>query len=289
MLTLVGPRLNARTFDDSLAVRINRIASSIDAHVGVALRHLTTGDTLSFNGGDHFPMQSVYKFPLALAVLDAVDHGRFTLDQKIRVQRRELLPGTWSPMRDDHPRGTLVIALRDLLRYTVAQSDNNGCDILFRLLKGPRMVEAHMRALGVADIAIISTEAEMHRDGSRQYRNWSTPRAMVELLARLSDGRALTPPSTALLLEMMTSTATGPMRLKGLLPEGTPVAHKTGSSGTDASGFTAATNDVGIITLPDGTHIAIAVFVSNSRADNTANERVIADIARAVWEQRQPE
>ena len=81
----------------------------------------------------------------------------------------------------------------------------------------------------------------------------------------------------------MTTTTTGPARIKGLLPASAVVAHKTGTSGTD-HGFTYATNDIGLITLPDGRRIAIAVFVSDSTADRTVRERVIAEAARAAWD-----
>ena len=67
------------------------------------------------------------------------------------------------------------------------------------------------------------------------------------------------------------------------MPAGTAVAHKTGTSGTE-KGITAATNDIGIITLPDGRHLAIAVFVSDSPEDEATREGVIAKIAKAIWE-----
>ena len=80
----------------------------------------------------------------------------------------------------------------------------------------------------------------------------------------------------------MTDSTPGAKRLKNLLPAGTAVAHKTGTSGTQ-NGITAATNDIGIITLPNGKHIAIAIFVSDSPADEKTREAVIAKIAKAVW------
>jgi beta-lactamase class A len=71
--------------------------------------------------------------------------------------------------------------------------------------------------------------------------------------------------------------------LKGLLPPGTVVAHKTGTDGT-FGGLTRATNDIGIITLPDGRHLAIAVFVRDSTADEATRERTIAAAARAAYD-----
>jgi beta-lactamase class A len=125
-----------------------------------------------------------------------------------------------------------------------------------------------------------------------QYRNWATPVGIVDLLRAVQLGTGLSPASRSLLLQLMTDTTIGARRLKGLLPPGTVVAHKTGTSATSA-GVTAATNDVGIVTLPDGRHLALAVFVSDSPADLATRESVIARIARAAWEwslsSREPE
>jgi beta-lactamase class A len=107
---------------------------------------------------------------------------------------------------------------------------------------------------------------------------------MTFLLEQFYKGKILSKASTDFLYKIMTETSTGPKRLKGLLPEGTIVAHKTGSSPTNDEGLSPATNDVGIITLPNGKHLAIAVFVCNSTDDEPTREATIAKIAKAAWD-----
>src|SRR6185436_1171653 len=114
-------------------------------------------------------------------------------------------------------------------------------------------------------------------------RNWATPKAVVELLSALQAGRGLSAASRTLLMQLMTETPTGPRRIKGLLSPTTTVAHKTGTSGT-VKGLTRATNDVGLITLPDGKHLAVAVFVADSKANQGIREDAVAKIARAAWD-----
>jgi beta-lactamase class A len=269
---------------DSLRQRILNIISAGNAETGVAIRHLEHGDTLSVNGNRHFPMQSVFKFHIALAVLNEVDKGTFSLNQKIDIQKTDLLPGTWSPMRDDHPDGNIKLPLSKILSYTVSQSDNNGCDILLGLVGGPAKVQLFMDSLGITDFSIRANEAEMHSDWNVQFTNWTTPKASVQLLSDLYNGKILSEKSKRYLLKLMTETSTGPARIKGRLPEGTPVAHKTGSSGENKDGITAAVNDIGIVTLPDGTHFAISVFITNSAESNETNEKIIAEIAKATWD-----
>jgi beta-lactamase class A len=132
-------------------------------------------------------------------------------------------------------------------------------------------------------MVVLDTEDAFTKDHSLQYRNHASPHAAVSLLRVLYKRRGLSESSQALLLKFMTESTPGPQRLKGLLPAGTVVAHKTGTSGTE-KGMTAATNDIGIITLPDGRHLAIAVFVSDSPADLATREGVIAKIAKAAFD-----
>lgn len=113
----------------------------------------------------------------------------------------------------------------------------------------------------------------------------ATPDAMAGLLRDLQKGKGLSASSRCLLLGLMTTSKTGTDRIKGLLPKGTVVAHKTGSSGT-VNGLTRATNDAGLVTLPDGRHLAIVVFVSDTRVDETTRDTVIAKIARGAWDDR---
>jgi beta-lactamase class A len=116
-----------------------------------------------------------------------------------------------------------------------------------------------------------------------QYKNYATPRAAVDVLKAVQAGRGVSAAGRAILLEDLADSTPGPLRIKGLLPPGTPVAHKTGTDGT-REGKTAATNDIGIVTLPDGRHLAVAVFVKDSTAGLVPREAAIAKIARAAWD-----
>ncbi|MCK9211090.1 MAG: class A beta-lactamase, subclass A2 [Ignavibacteriaceae bacterium] len=269
---------------DTLRTKIEHIIEVAKGNVGVAIISLGNNDTLTINGDSKFPMQSVYKFPLALAVLDKVDKGILSLDQKIFVKKEELLPNTWSPLREKYPEGNVNITLDELLTYTVSVSDNNGCDILFRLLGGPKIVNGYIHNLGITNIAVAATEEEMHKDGKVQFSNWCTPYAMGQLLSLFYHNKILSTKNGKYLMQIMVKTSTGTKRIKGLLPTGTIVAHKTGSSGSNEAGVIGALNDVGIVTLPNGNHFVIVVFISNSTAEEAVCENVIAKVTKAVWD-----
>lgn len=261
--------------------RLKQISQIAQGRVGVTATVLETGESVSLNGEQQFPMQSLYKFPIAMAVLAQVDQGKLQLDQKVRVEASDIVPD--SQVLEKNSQGK-EFSLSELLQYMVSKSDSTACDILLRLIGGPAVVTQYLRSLGVNDIAVANTEKELQgQDLTLQYRNYATPDAAVNLLRALKEGKGLVKSSQALLLQWMTQTTTGPKRIKGLLPEGTVVAHKTGTSRT-VDGITAATNDVGLVTLPNGRHLAIAVFVSDSGANNATREEVIAKVTRAVWD-----
>jgi beta-lactamase class A len=267
-----------------LRARIRHVIDTAGANVGVGIMALDFSDSLMINGSGHYPMQSVFKFPLAMAILHQVDKRQLSLKQKVHIAKNSLDTATWSPLVIDYPNQDIDIPLSHLLMYTVSKSDNNGCDVLFRLAGGTAAVNQYIHGLGVKGIAIAATEREMKKTWRVQYSNWCTPAAMLQLLRILYQGKALSRANNDFLMTIMTNSENSSARLKGLLPEGTPVAHKTGTSNTNESGIRAATNDVGIVTLPDGRHYAIVVYVSDYWGGINKGEHVIAEISRMVWD-----
>jgi beta-lactamase class A len=269
---------------EALKQQIENFTKTKKAEVGVSIVSIESKDTLFIGKNNHYPMQSVYKFHLALAVLNQVDKGKLALNQKILVKKSDLLPDLWSPMREKYPEGNIELPLSEILIFTVAQSDNSGCDILFRLVGGPKKVHKYIQKLGIKDISIKDPEALLQKDWKLQFNNWATPQSMTQLLVKFYKGNILSKNSYDFLWRTMVGTTTGPKRLKGLLPSDVVIAHKTGYSGANKEGVMAAVNDMGIITLPNGQHFAIAVFVTNTTESLETSERIIAEIAKMAWD-----
>jgi beta-lactamase class A len=255
LIVLTFLSLPALAQHQQLRRQIDSIAHAAKGRVGVAICLLEAMDTLTCQNHAQYVMHSVMKFPIAMAVLNEVDKGHLTLTQHIK----------------------------ELLSDMVSLSDNNACDILLKQIGGPKAVNDYMSSLQIAPISIQATEAQMAAAWPVQYTNWCEPYTQVQLLRLLYKGAALSKTSNDYLWQIMLATSTGPKRLKGQLPPGTQVAHKTGTSNTNDKGLTAATNDVGIIILPNGKHLAIAVFITDSTDDETTREAVIATIAKAAF------
>lgn len=300
--------------DESLLERaIKRHAEASGGIVGVSAIHIESGRRVSINGDTRFPMASVYKLPIALQLLHKVDRGELRLNDSITLSAHDFRPGH-SPIFEFANNKPVTLTLERLLELMLGESDNSASDTLLRLAGGPGAVTSRMQSLGITGINVSRPEGQLilnHR-GVRELppesewtmalldslsakateaereaaaaaypndpRDTSTPDGMAELLVRAHRRDVLEPASMDRLLRIMTATQAGPARLKGLLPVGTIVAHKTGTMGS-------TTNDVGIVTLPgDAGHIAIAVFVKASTKDVPERERVIAEIARTVYD-----
>jgi len=275
--------LNTNAQIDNLKNEIESLIKSKNATVGVSIIADNFKDTININENFHYPMLSVFKFPIALTVLSEVDKGNFKLNQKVKILSKDLLPDTWSPIREKFPNGT-TMTISDIVKYTVAQSDNNGCDILLRLLGGTAVVEKFLLQNQINDIAIKVNEEDIHKEWEIQFQNWATPIALTNLLTKYYLNDMLSKRSYKFLWKTMVETSTGGNRIKGQLPRGTVVAHKTGTSFTNDKNVTAAVNDIGIIILPNGSPIFISVLVSNSAEDSVTNEKIISDIAKKTLE-----
>lgn len=264
---------------------INAVTKDKKATVAVSILGIENEFQFSnTNGNLKMPMLSVFKFHIALAVLNQVDKGNLTLDQKILIKKSDLLENTWSPLREKYPNGNVEVPLSEIITYTVAQSDNNGCDILLRLIGGTKTVQKLMDVNGVKNFQIKYNEEEMHKnDVKALYANYTTTASMVKTLKAFYKGMFLSKRSTIFLMDIMTRTNTGMAKLPGLLPK-VKMARKTGSSGKMKNGLTIAENDSGIVTLANGKHYAIAVFVKDSMESEEVNCGMIAQISKIVWD-----
>lgn len=295
-----------------LQLELEQIARGIDGRVGVCVR---SGSGMACVHGDQrFPLQSVMKLVVGIAVLDGVDHHRWRPDDSVIVRKQDLSVGV-------QPLAHLVTAegfrttIDDLVRRAIVDSDSSAVDILLARLGGPTAAQAVLDRHGIAGVRIDRDERHLQteidalewrpeyvdpptlaraiaavpharRDSAfRAYqkdpRDTATPVGMVSLLQALADGTLLSAASTARLLEILTQTVTFPDRLKAGVSAGWTLAHKTGTSGT-WRGVTAATNDVGILTTPDGRTVTVAVFIADSRAPAAERAAAIARVARAT-------
>ena len=289
------------------------IAKATDGTVGVAVQRIGGGPMFTLNRGQTFPMASTFKIAVAGAIFDRIDKGELKLDTMVTVDPAVLVNSAGIAEQMKH--SGVSLSVHNLLELMLTRSDNTATDVLVAQAGGPPAVTAWLRKVGVTngqrvdadaarliyralditpgpgtfreniDRAFAADPSKRDKDQKRvpnapfnaDPRDASTPEAMVQLLTVIQSGKALSASSTKAMIEIMERCITGEKRLKGLLPIGTVVAHKTGT-------LMSIANDVGIVTLPDGGKFAIAAFVKGDTKGVDTQERVIAEVARTAYD-----
>jgi beta-lactamase class A len=295
-----------------VAQRLAAIEAASGGTLGVSAVNVKTGERVRFKAGQRFPMASTFKVPVAMKVLEQVDRGAIALDERVPIDPANLSPGS-GELGSVDPGAETASTVGELLKRMLRDSDNTATDVLLARIGGPRAVTAHVQGLGITGLEVSRPTGELIADawgfklpppGKRTRENLqraqrtiapekraaavrafledprdaTTPDAMVEVLVQLRQGKALAPKSTGLLLEHMEQCRTGPKRLKGELPRGTPVAHKTGTL------TRVATNDVGIVPLGwSNGPMVVAIYVKGSSQPLATQERAIAEAALALY------
>lgn len=315
------PPVTAPARDEALEKTLAAIVGAHDGVVAVSALHLGTGARASVHGDAKLPMMSVFKLPLAFVALDAVNRGLHQLDEPVPFVEADLREDV-SPLSKAWHAGEHAPTLSTVLVRTIQDSDNAGGDRLVSFLGGGAAITARLRAAGVVGVDVVEQEIEMFgRLGCPGTKaptgGWTTvalkacPEAtptarlaaakaeltaspnvattdgLVQLLAALDAKAFLGPERSQWLLDVLAGTKTGPNRLKGKLPAGARVEHKTGTGDT-VDGYNISTNDVGILVLPGGARVAVAVLMAGSTKELAAREAVIAKLARAVWDRFAP-
>jgi beta-lactamase class A len=268
---------------DELRNELDQIISAKNATVGISIKGSQEKDTLSINGNMTTPMMSVFKFHIALAVLNEVDKGKLSLNQKFFIKKEDLHEDTWSPILEEFPNGNMDLTLDQLLRYTASHSDNNGCDILLNLIGGTETVQKFINKSGIKDFTIKVNENQM-RTWENLYINTTMPIATTELLEKFYKGKVLKKATTKYLYQIMAECSRGTTWMKAGLPAGTGLVHRTGISGTNDNNLRAVMNDVGIIKLPNGKYVILSVYLKNITESREDTEKIISDIAKTTWD-----
>lgn len=268
----------------ALEQQIRDYLSDLPARVGVAWIS-RDGYTGQVNGGELYPLMSVFKLHQAVYVSHQLQQQGLSLDTPLTISRNELRPGTWSPLRDRYPNGGVELPIRTLLEYTLKQSDNNACDILFKHFGGPGKVESYIHSLGIRDVVLSCTEAEMQGSIERSQLNRSTPSACVSLLYHLLTRHLLEPKLQAFLLHTMTGCTTGTDRLaRPFQGEDARIGHKTGTGPEKPDGQQTGINDVGFVLLPNGRFYCVAVMIAESRLSAAETASIIARISEMIYQ-----
>ncbi|MGL5681872.1 MAG: class A beta-lactamase [Marinifilaceae bacterium] len=263
-----------------LKKEIKDIVANKRIKLGIAVEDMSTGRTFAMHGKHHFPMQSVYKFPIAVAAMRAIEEGKFNLTDSLRFDERNLNQDTWSPIRERYPNG-VSLPISEIITYMVAHSDNCATDVIFDLLGGPAHVQQTIDGMGAKNIHVRNTEQEMQSSPEVQFQNYTTPKDMLQFIKQFASGSLLNEQSNTFLWQVMCATSTGSFIRH--IPGDVWIARKTGTSGKDAKGIIAAQNDVGIIKFENGKQIAYAVFITDSAEGYDINADIIAQIGKAIY------
>lgn len=270
-----------RIYSSALEARIAALASPEQGRIGVAAVDLASGKTVAVLGDQPFPMASTSKIAIVATFLEGVDQGRFRLTNQYPLMMpvaSRPFDGAVAPVR----AGPMMSAL-DLIERTISRSDNRATDALLAVVGGPQAVNRWVERAGIADFRLDRDIATLVRDDGAvdpartvERRDAITPVAMTRLLSGLYRGQWLSASSRAVLMGAMERCVTGKRRIPAMLPEGTRVAHKTGTLYNTSS-------DVGFIHTPDGRAVAVAIYVTGQETKLNREAR-IASIARAIYD-----
>jgi beta-lactamase class A len=257
------------------------LADSGAGRIGVAAVDLATGKEIAVLGDQHFPMASTSKIAIAATFLEGVDKGRWSLTSEFPMMipvRSAAFSSARAPVRPGQ-----YLPATQLLDLMLTRSSNSATDGLLAVVGGPAAVNDWARRAGIEEFNLTRDIATLVRDDGEidpaqriDMRDSATPKAMVQLLTGLYQGKWLSQSSRNILIGTMENCRTGARRIPASLPDSVTVAHKTGSLNNTSS-------DIGVITTPDGRSIAVAIYVTGqgSRANREAK---IASIARAIYD-----
>ena len=270
---------------DILTDSISRIVSVCPGEIGVAII-INNTDTVKVNNKSVYPMMSVFKVHQALALCNDFDKKGISLDTLVKINREKLDPKTWSPMMKDYSTSVLSLTVRDLLRYTLIQSDNNASNIMFKNMLNTAQTDSFIaKLIPRSSFQIAYTEEEMSADHDKAYSNYTSPLGAAMLMNCLFTENIVSGEKQSFIKNTLKECLTGTDRIVAPLldKERVTIAHKTGSGYVNENGILVAHNDVAYICLPNNVCYTLAIFVKDFKGNESQASQYVAHISEVVY------
>lgn len=299
----------------ALQHQLTTLAQGFDGEVGIGVVKAGCGWEVGTRLGELFPQQSVSKLWVSLSVMDAVDRGRMTLDQAVTITPNDLTLFN-QPIRGAVlERGQVQQPASSLMFQALSHSDNTANDRLLWTVGGPDAVRMMFKAKGIEGIRFgpgerLLQSATAGLTWQQDYslgRNFEQARAALPMglrqnllenylkdpmdgarpagiahaLANIATGQVLSPQSTAVMMDVLSRTHSGPMRLKAGAPAGWKVFHKTGT-GQELGRVSTGYNDVGVLQAPDGSYYGVAVMIRKTTRPIPERMALMQSVSRAI-------
>ena len=247
----------------------------VSALTGASTANAEANGSLSIQSSERFAMCSTFKWVLAAAILQQADQGKLKVADPIKYGKRDLLD--YAPTTTANVgKGQMTIG--DLCSAAVSLSDNTAANLLLPLIGGPVGLTAFVRGLGDTITRFDRTEPSLNTNIDGDEKDTTTPEAMSTLLRTVFTSTVLKPESLKLLKDWMVATTTGNARIRAGVPKGAVVADKTGTGAHNA------TNDVGVVWLPNKPPVFLSIYTSGGTLDADGRNAIIADITRLVFD-----
>lgn len=304
-----GPADKGET--DRLRLAVEEAIAGSSGDMGVAIKHVESGEWLVVNGNRPYPMASTYKVAILVELFNQVDEGKIRLDEILSLGPLDLHLGSGQLKRFIVPG--ISLSMENLAFLMMRISDNSATDIVLERV-GIENVNQRLASLGITGLVVSRSTQQLIMD-HMGFEEWdiegltyeeleqklndyqvepgelemaatrfemdtqdtATPAAMNLLLEKIFLGQAARPESCRKMIDIMLKCDTGVDRIRGLLPQSVPVAHKTGTIG-------GTVDDVGIIYLPHGRGHIIVSVLSRSCEDRDRAENAIANVARYAYD-----
>ena len=260
----------------------DRIATTRGAVVGLYFEEIATGRSLGIGDTVSFHAASTMKVPVMFELFRRVDEGTLDLDDRIPLANafKSIVDGSpfvLDPSDDSddalYDRIGAPISYRELDERMIVRSSNLATNVLIDRLD-PTRVTSFARRLGGEGVLVRRgvEDGVAFRAG---LNNVTTARGLGKLLGALERGQVASAWATQAMREILLRQEFNEEIPAGL-PPGTRVAHKTGW-------ITATTHDAAIV-YPPGRSPFVLVILTREIPQRADAQRLMADLARIVWD-----
>jgi beta-lactamase class A len=266
--------------DKILTKKLQELVTDFKGDVGIYVRHLKTGKTVEINADTLFPTASMIKIPIMIGIFDKVEKGELKYDSLLMYRDSLLYPGEdiVGTLKDS---GRIVLSKNVMLMITTS---DNTASLWNQLMAGTGIrINEILEQNGFKDTRVNSRTSG--RENMRSLYGWgvTTPREMAELVAKIREGKIISPWASERMYRNLCRIYWDGEALSEIPPY-IHVASKQGAVDQSRS-------EVVLVNAPSGDYV-FCVITKNQQDESWANGNdgyvLLRNVSRMLWQYFEP-
>ena len=270
-----------KNIDQDLTDQLDKLVNNFQGDVGIYVRHLSTGRTVSIRANEIYPTASMIKVPILVTLFNKIAEGELGYLEKLTYADSMLYEG--EDILGSFKTGEEIL-LSKLVLLMITMSDNTASLWCQKLAGTGVEINKFLIENGFEKTRMNSRTPGRKKDWEKYGWGQTSPREMAELLVMIREGKIVNPAASEEMYRVLCNIYWNSEALSQI-PPSVQAASKQGAVNQSRS-------EVVLVNAPSGDYV-FSIITNNQKDESWTYDNegfvLIRSVSKYLWNYFEPE